>query len=318
MREKLAIGFVVAVLAAVPALVYFHQNVRRTGSGTEKVFTITGFAGSGVWTLETVNGLNYWWKSFEPATIHIRLGDAVVFRFRSADVFHQFYVPELGIGPVNVDPGCVREIRFRAEKAGMFHYYCTSQCGGCHFYMQGWIVVTPPGEKPAEPRPITCRLCLPAFESPPESDPLALGEYLYRSMGCITCHGPEGRGGVANFNYLRKTVPAHNRTAAKIFLTDAEDREAFLQLIRNGDDPADPPEPPDISRYRLVMSRFNAAVALIRDGKNAARLNPNGPAPPLQMPAWKHKLSRRQIHAIMAHFISLFPDDGDDPPGNET
>jgi hypothetical protein len=59
------------------------------------------------------------------------------------------------------------------------------------------------------------------------------------------------------------------------------------------------------------MSRFNAAVELIENGKNAARLDLNGPEPPLQMPAWKHKLDRGQIHAIMGYFISLFPADDD-------
>jgi len=317
MKEKLAIGFVLAVLAAVPLLVFCFQDACGPSRGDEKVFVVTGVGNQGVWTLESVNGLNYWWKSFEPATIHLRLDDVVALRFRSADVFHQFYVPELGIGPVDIDPGHAQEIRFRAQKAGVFRYYCTSQCGGCHFYMQGWIVVTPPGEKPVAPEPIACRLCLPVFENPSGADAVTLGEYLYLSMGCVTCHGPEGRGGVSNYNYLKETVPAHNRTAAKIFLTEKADREAFVDLLQAGADLDNPPEPSEIGRYRLVVSRFNAAVELIQNGKNAARLDLSGPAPPLQMPAWKHKLDRRQIHAIMAHFISLFPEDEEEISGDE-
>ena len=311
MKEKLAVISVLLVLAAVPLMVFYYQEVYRPSRYTEKVITITGVGNRGAWTLKAVNGLNYWWKSFEPATIHLGLDESVVLRFLSADVFHQFYVPELGIGPVNVDPDYVKEIRFRGSKAGVYRYYCTSMCGGCHFYMQGWIVITPPGEKPAEPRPIACSLCLPAFQSPSEADAVALGEYLYQSMGCITCHGPEGRGGVANYNYIKKTVPNHNRTAAKIFLTDGDDRQTFLTLIGTRADLSNPEEPPDISRYRLVMSRFNAAVELIENGKNAARLDLDGPEPPLQMPAWKHQLDRGQIHAIMGYFISLFPADDD-------
>ena len=311
MKEKLAVISVLLVLAAVPLMVFYYQEVYRPSRYTEKVITITGVGNRGAWTLKAVNGLNYWWKSFEPATIHLGLNEPVVLRFLSADVFHQFYVPELGIGPVNVDPGYVKEIRFKASKAGVYRYYCTSMCGGCHFYMQGWIVITPPGEKPAEPRPIACSLCLPAFQSPSEADAVALGEYLYQSMGCITCHGPEGRGGVANYNYIKKTVPNHDGTAAKIFLMDADDRQTFLTLIGTRADLANPEKPPDISRYRLVMSRFNAAVELIENGKNAARLDLDGPEPPLQMPAWKHKINRRQIYAIMGYFISLFPSDDD-------
>jgi len=313
MKEKSAVICVLAVLALVPALVFVYQGVYRPARWGARVINITGVGARGAWTLETVNGLNYWWKSFEPATIHLQLNESVVLRLLSADVFHQFYVPALGIGPVDVEPGYIKEIRFRAEKAGVFQYYCTSMCGGCHFYMQGWIVVTPAGEKPVTPRPITCRLCLPAFEPTAEAGPIALGEHLYQSMGCVTCHGIAGRGGIANYNYIKKTVPAHNRTAEKIFLTDAEDRQAFLDLIRRGADPVKPDAPPDIARYRLVSARFKAAVELIERGKNAARLDMAGPEPPLQMPAWQDKLSRRQIHAIMGYFISLATEAEEDP-----
>lgn len=308
MKEKLAVFCVLMVLAAVPGLVFVYQWIYRPARYAGRVINITGVGARGAWTLETVNGLNYWWKSFEPATIHMRLNEKVVLRLLSADVFHQFYVPALGIGPVDVEPGYVKEIRFKAEKAGVFQYYCTSMCGGCHFYMQGWIVVTPAGEKPAVPRPITCSLCLPTYERPDKAGAVALGEYLYQTMGCVTCHGIAGRGGIDNYNYIRKTVPAHERTAAKIFLSEEEDRETFLELIQKGVDLNKPEEPPDISRYRLVMSRFNAAVNLIQNGKNAARLDPAGPEPPLQMPAWARKLSRKQIYAIMGYFISLMPE----------
>jgi hypothetical protein len=118
---------------------------------------------------------------------------------------------------------------------------------------------------------------------------------------------------VKNYNYIKRTVPAHNRTAEKLFLMDEEDRETFLGLIQKGVDPGDPEEPPDISRYRLVTSRFEAAVELIENGKNAARLDLEGPDPPLQMPAWKDKLNRKEIHAVMGYFISLFPEDEDEP-----
>ena len=313
MKEKLAVICVLTLLAAVPGLVFVYQNIYRPSRCVDRVINITGVGAKGAWTLETVSGFNYWWKSFEPATIHIRLNETVVLRLLSADVFHQFYVPALGIGPVDVEPGYVKEIRFKANKAGVFQYYCTSMCGGCHFYMQGWIVVTPAGQKPVTPQPITCSLCLPTFERPGEDKAVAMGEYLYQALGCITCHGIAGRGGVANYNYIKKNVPAHDRTAAKIFLDDAEDRRAFLSLIRKGADLNNPEEPPDISRYRVVMSRFNAAVKLIQNGKNAARLDLSGPEPPLQMPAWKNKLSREQIHAIIGYFISLMPEDADEP-----
>ena len=307
MKEKAAVLSVVLVLITVPCLVFWYQDIYRPSRYTEKVFTITGVGNRGAWTLEKVNGLNYWWKAFTPATIYIQLNEWVVFRFHSADVFHQFYAPGLNIGPVTVEPGHVKEIRFKAAKAGVFHYYCTSMCGTCHFYMQGWIIITPPGETPVSPPPVTCPLCLPDYGSPPQGDAVALGEYLYRTMGCITCHGIEGRGSVENYNYINKTVPAHDRTAKKIFLMDAGDAETFLDLIREGADLNHPAEPPDISRYPMVRSRLNAAVRLIKNGKNASRMDQSGPEPPLQMPAWGYRLDSGEINAIMGYFVSLYP-----------
>ena len=58
------------VLAAVPGLVFVYQGIYRPSRYAERVINITGVGARGAWTLETVNGLNYWWKSFEPATIH--------------------------------------------------------------------------------------------------------------------------------------------------------------------------------------------------------------------------------------------------------
>ena len=162
-------------------------------------------------------------------------------------------------------------------------------------------------KRQVSPPAVTCPLCLPDFGAPPKEDAVALGEYLYRAMGCITCHGIDGRGGVKNYNYINKTAPAHNRFAEKIFLTDEEDAETFLEMIRKGVDLNQPASPPDIARYPVVRSRLNAAVRLIENGKNAARLDLAGPEPPLQMPAWKHKLAPKEICAIMGYFVSLYP-----------
>lgn len=318
-KEKLAVFGTLAVLVLVPLLIPWYQFVYRPSLYPKevKVIDVTGFAGRGTWTMETVSGLNYWWKAFAPATIYLETGDAVVLRFHSADMLHEFYVPGLNIGPVSVEPGHIQEIAFKAEKTGIFQYYCTSLCGGCHFYMRGWIVITKPGETPPTPDPIVCPLCLPDFGVPPKDDPLLLGEYLYQRMACNTCHGIEGRGGIENYNYINKTVPAHNRTATKIFLRDQEDAEAFLELIIQGVDVNALKEPPDIARFQVVLDRFNAAAELINKGKNAAKLDMSGPEPPLQMPAWKDKLSQKDIHAILGYFISLYPWDDEEEQDDE-
>jgi mono/diheme cytochrome c family protein len=58
---------------------------------------------------------------------------------------------------------------------------------------------------------------------------VALGSYLYLEKGCVTCHGIEGQGGIANPNSVNSPVPAHNTTAQKLFLASPDDG-AFIEL----------------------------------------------------------------------------------------
>ena len=215
MKEKLAAITVLMIIIAVPGIVGWYQYVRVPSQypSEVKVFHITGVAENGAWTLEKVNGLNYWWKRFAPMILYLDVGDEVLLKIKSADMLHRFYVPALNLGPVDIKPGHVEEVRFQAKNAGVYRYYCTSMCGGCHFYMTGWIVITRKGETPVHPEPIVCPLCFPDFDKPSHDEMVLLGEYFYLKLGCVTCHGIEGGGGVENYNYINKTVPAHNTTA---------------------------------------------------------------------------------------------------------
>jgi hypothetical protein len=294
-------------MISVPFLVVVYEFLNHSEASREgfRIIELTGVASTGTWTMEPVDGLNYWWKQFSPATIEMTKGETVVMRFHSADVYHQFYAPALGIGPLSVEPGHVNDVVFTAEVSGAFQYYCTYMCGSCHFFMRGWILISEPGQPMPETEPIYCPVCLPDFGDPPQGDAVALGEYLYRKSGCSTCHGVEGEGGVENYNYVNYEIAAHNNTASKIFLRSEDDAELILEYIQEGIDWTSMEEPPEITGFPIVKARYEAAVSLIREGKNAARLDLAGPEPPLQMPSWKYHLSDPDIDSIMAYFISL-------------
>ena len=209
----------------------------------------------------------------------------MVLRLVSADVMHQFYSPGLGIGPVDVKPGHVAEVRFTAAETGIFQYYCTPNCGCCHFYMRGWIVVTAKGEIPAKPPPMLCPLCLPDFGPPPEGPELApLGQFLYIEKGCSTCHGFEGRGGIKNENFINECPPAHNRTAEKFFLQDPDEAEAFIAMLQENPDLAEVEDNDDLPRFKLVEARFHMAKDLMISGKYSAKADTTGPEPPCTCP----------------------------------
>jgi plastocyanin/mono/diheme cytochrome c family protein len=309
-RERIAAALVIAPMVAIAAAVAWYSRASVPGFAEPevKVFNLTGVGWEGVWTADDVTGVNYWWRRFEPATLHLEVGDEVVLNLHSADLYHQFYMPQFGVGPVDVKPGRVTTVRFTADRAGVFQYYCTSMCGGCHFYMRGWVVVTAPGETPIEPPAITCPLCLPDLGPPPPRDDLvAYGAYLYLEKGCITCHGPEGHGGVTNPNSANSPVPAHNTTAQKLFLASPDDAEAFIELLRRCPGLARIEGDPEISRFPVVQARFENARTIIRGGRYSSKLDPQGPEPPLQMPAWQYLVDEREIDALLAYFVSLYP-----------
>lgn len=305
-REVIATAGVLFSLIAVPLLINWHQhqNVYADRVPGTKVITLTGVGKDGVWTLEDVNAFNYGRRPFAPATLQLMQGDSVVLRLQTADVHHRFYVPALELGPVDVEPGYVEEVAFEATQPGTYEYFCTSLCGDAHFYMKGWIVVSGPGEPLAVPEP-TAR---PSnLSPPPQEDMVGWGEYLYVKEGCTTCHGVAGKGGVENFNYVKRTIPTHEDLAEKLFLEEQKDADAFVEMLKQRT-PLDTLEvQPDIPRFSLVLAQYQASKDIIQKGKDCARLDADGPVPPLQMPAWQDKLSDYDVDAILAYLITLYP-----------
>jgi hypothetical protein len=311
MKETYARLAILATILLIPGLILGYQHVYLPArqAGGVKVFQLTAMGdGVGAFTLEQVNGLNYWWKSFPPAIIFLEAGDRALIRLQSGDVSHRFYVPALRLGPVDVRPGHPAEISFTALQPGSYQYFCTTICGPCHFYMTGWIVVSVPGAGPEIPPPLNCPLCPGDFDQPPPTGMTELGEYLYWRKGCVTCHGLNGAGGVANYNYAKNTIPAHNRTAEKLFLRSREEADAFVKILAGHADPEELAEPPEeIMLYPVVRDRYQALQEIIRNGSRPERLDPGGPEPPYRMPAWKYLLAAHEIKGLIAYFISLQP-----------
>ena len=65
-------------------------------------------------------------------------------------------------------------------------------------------------------------------------------------------------------------------------------------------------EAPEVSRFAVVRTRYLNAKEIVRQGRFSAKLNPEGPIPPLQMPAWDYLIEERQIDALLVYFVSLY------------
>jgi len=303
LHEVLAGAAVLAAVVVPPLALHRGPAADR---GPARVVSLTGVKKDGAWTDEVVDGTNYWRKTFRSATPVLRRGEEVVLRLASADVRHGFYAPELGLGPVSIDPGKVVELRFRPETAGEYTYYCTEVCGACHFGMRGVIKVVEPGTQAETTAAASCDHAQPDASAAPPPVGVARGARIFRQRGCFHCHGEGGSGGVHNHNYLAGNVPQNNLIAEKMGLFEPEDAQKAIDLLVGRTDLDAVAEPPFRNWPRFV-AQTKAIHALILNGNPAGRKDPAGPQPPLSMPSWRYLLSDGEVDDTIAYLISQYP-----------
>ncbi len=81
---------------------------------------------------------------WDPKKITVTEGDKVVIRLKSVDVEHVFSLEGYNIEK-DVSPGKPVEIRFVANKVGIFNYHCGMECGPLHKAMIGQLIVNKKG-----------------------------------------------------------------------------------------------------------------------------------------------------------------------------
>lgn len=305
-QEWMAVGITLLILLGLPVLI-FQKEPTVDGDGS-RMIRLTGLKEGGVWTPENVNGLTYWWKTFRPADVVLGKGEEVILLLSSADVTHEFYLPELGVGPVAVEPGHTVTVRVKADSVGTFTYYCTRVCGECHYWMRGEVKVVDPRTVPAggwgEPED---RCILPEPPAPPSSI-VDLGQYLYNRKGCVTCHGTGGTGGVYNPNYTGKFIPRLNTLAEKMKVYWKEDADSLIRMLGEGKDLDSLAGDPPFRGYERFLAQYHSVRDKIRTGSPELQwIDPEGPAPPLTMPSWEKELSPDEIDAIIAYLLTRFP-----------
>ncbi len=85
-------------------------------------------------------------STFTPQLIEANQGDTVKVAItnleQTTDELHGFGLLDYNINIV-VDPGETKTVTFKADKPGVFPYYCTNFCSALHQEMQGYLVVRP-------------------------------------------------------------------------------------------------------------------------------------------------------------------------------
>lgn len=152
-NETVAIVVTVFVLIALPlSLVGYERVYLPRKYPRARIVTLTAVAADGVWTEDAVVGTTYWRKRFQPVpAIEVPQGQLLVLRLASADVLHSFAIPALGIGPLDVPAGEVREVTLTAREPGTLLFLCWQVCSPVHGTLQGKIIVVGSDGHPAEP-----------------------------------------------------------------------------------------------------------------------------------------------------------------------
>ena len=85
-----------------------------------------------------------------PEIIEVEEGDTVSLHFtnleRAEDETHGFALYGQNVN-LSVEPGKTVSATFKADKAGVYPYYCTEFCSALHLEMQGYLLVKPKGYK---------------------------------------------------------------------------------------------------------------------------------------------------------------------------
>jgi mono/diheme cytochrome c family protein len=104
-----------------------------------------------------------------------------------------------------------------------------------------------------------------------KDDPVKRGEVLFNKVGCVGCHGSQGKGGYPNNNVVGGRIPS---------LTLAADGYSKEEMHKR-----------------------------IADGKHSDSADASQPAPMIYMPRWEEKLKPDEIDALVEYVYSLRPQD---------
>jgi len=157
-----------------------------------------------------VVGKQWMWKVQHPTGVreinqmHVPIDRAVRLTMGSEDVLHDYSIPAFRV-KMDVVPGKLTTLWFKATKTGTYHLFCAEYCGTKHSGMIGEVIAMQPAEYVAWMRGQLSGSTGPVVQS---------GERLFTDYACITCHrtDPSGRGPTLHGLYGKPVELADGRT----------------------------------------------------------------------------------------------------------
>lgn len=296
---------------------------------------LTAVSKDSAWTLSKVDTTNYWRnnynpqhghfesRQYEPANIIARKGEKLSILLQSFDNLHGFYIPDLKIGPFEINKGDKKEIRIDTAglNPGAYLYICTKvQCSDRHHFMRGYLIIYPEtGKFDISPTIIdwgglNALPNLTQVNNLPQGPSLKRGEQLFRTKGCVSCHNIQGQGGIKNINYVFNTIPKLNNRAELLSIFEIAEGLKVIEKLSKGEDLSmEFLLELDLVRPAMTLAQYESMKNLIRTGKpHEGKIDPSGIDPPLFMPTWVNELSNNDINNILAYLLTLSEyDDGE-------
>ncbi|MCS7039420.1 MAG: cytochrome c oxidase subunit II [Anaerolineae bacterium] len=190
--------------------VYFHGNTRLEILWTViPLIVVVYFAvlGAGVLRqtleaaddeLEVVVTARQWAWTFEypewgiaSTELNLPVDRRVHLVLHSEDVTHSFWVPEFRLKQDTV-PGQEHHLRLTPTRVGTYKVRCAELCGTSHAYMEAPVNVMTAEDFEIWRQKRLGIYVPPEGEEAPAEDPVALGQRLATSAGCIACHSLDG------------------------------------------------------------------------------------------------------------------------------
>ncbi len=139
-----------------------------------------------------ITGHQWWWEVKYPASgaitaneVHLPVGKHLLMEMRSADVIHDWWVPELG-NKIDLVPNVNNYLWLDIKKPGKYIGACSEFCGAQHAWMRINVI--------AQTQPDFDKwIAATAANFQPPTDGKALtGAILFREKTCGNCHRIQG------------------------------------------------------------------------------------------------------------------------------
>ena len=176
-----------------------------------------------------VTGHQWWWEVEYPKSgaitaneIHIPVGETLLVAVDSADVIHDFWVPELA-RKVDAVPGHQNHVWLRADRPGVYQGVCAEFCGSEHTWMRMIVVAEPRSDFEAWQ---TAQLATPAM---PTSGAEGQGLQVLKDETCLNCHMISGLPGKKNIGPDLSHLAARRILASGAAVNDPENLYKWLK-----------------------------------------------------------------------------------------